>query len=284
MSKIFICIGSANSFDAILEYAKEHRYNLEVSNKIFCEPRILDTNWRELVKDYQQKLHGFKGAISVHGAHYDLVYTEQKREEELRKLAIHSEDKKVREVSRQKIFQSIEIVRELKAKRVVFHGDFNPLVRGERYKPNWIERDVIFWSEVVEKYPSIEVVLENTMEPRPEIFRTVLDEVNSSRLKICLDIGHVSVWAEVPVEEWIAVFEEWIAVLGEDIRSIHTHDSSGYVDHLIPGKGAINWQEFSDLIAKYQIDPDIVFEVNPLETTIQSLKYFREENIYPFNK
>ena len=273
MSKIFICIGSANSFDAILEYAKEHRYNLEVSNKIFCEPRILDTNWRELVKDYQQKLHGFKGAISVHGAYGDPVID-----------VIHSEDKKVREVSRQKIFQSIEIVRELKAKRVVFHGDFNPLVRGERYKPNWIERDVIFWSEVVEKYPSIEVVLENTMEPRPEIFRTVLDEVNSSRLKICLDIGHVSVWAEVPVEEWIAVFEEWIAVLGEDIRSIHTHDSSGYVDHLIPGKGAINWQEFSDLIAKYQIDPDIVFEVNPLETTIQSLKYFREENIYPFNK
>ena len=266
MSKIFICIGSANSFDAILEYAKEHRYNLEVSNKIFCEPRILDTNWRELVKDYQQKLHGFKGAISVHGAYGDPVID-----------VIHSEDKKVREVSRQKIFQSIEIVRELKAKRVVFHGDFNPLVRGERYKPNWIERDVIFWSEVVEKYPSIEVVLENTFEPTPEIFRTVLDEVNSSRLKICLDIGHVPVYAKVPVEEWIAV-------LGEDIRSIHTHDNKGDADyHLVPGKGTINWQEFSDLITKYQINPNIVFEVLTLETTIQSLRYFREENIYPYN-
>ena len=61
MSKIFICIGSsigcdAQGFDTILEYAKEHRYNLEVSNKIFCGPHILDTNCRELVKDYQQKL------------------------------------------------------------------------------------------------------------------------------------------------------------------------------------------------------------------------------------
>jgi sugar phosphate isomerase/epimerase len=135
---------------------------------------------------------------------------------------------------------------------------------------------VIFWSGVLEKYPSI-VVLENTFEPTPETFRTVLDAVNSSRLKICLDIGHINVWSKAPVGEWIAV-------LGEDIRSMHTHDNRGYVDsHLAPGKGAINWQEFSDLIAKYQIDPEIVFEVKTLETTIQSLKYFREENIYPDN-
>jgi len=90
-------------------------------------------------------------------------------------------------------------------------------------------------------------------------------------------VGHINIRSKVPVEEWIAV-------LGKDIRSIHVHDNKGDDDsHLAPGKGTINWQEFSDLIAKYQIDPDIVFEVKTLETTIQSLKYFREENIYPCN-
>ena len=266
MSKIFICIWNSNSFDALLEYAKEHRYNLEFSN--FVEPRFLGANGQEIVKDYQRKLHGFKGTISVHGAVGDPTAGDP---------TTHSEDKKLREVAKQRIFQSLEIVRELKAKSVVFHGNFNPLMQSdEHYKLNWIERNAIFWSEVLEKYPST-VVLENVFEPTPEMFRTLLDEVNSSRLKICLDIGHINVWSKVPVGEWVAV-------LGEDIRCMHIHDNKGDFDyHLVPGKGTINWQEFSDLIAKYQIDPDIVFEVKTLETTIQSLKYFREENIYPFN-
>ena len=271
MSKIFICIWNPNSiehkeeiganFDAFLEYAKEHRYNLEFTTFIY--PDFLDVNGREILIDFQQKLHEFKGAISVHGACGNPVID-----------VIHSEDKKVREVAKQRIFQSLEIVRELKAKSVVFHGNFNPLMQSdERYKLNWIERNAIFWSEVLEKYPST-VVLENVFEPTPEMFRTLLDEVNSSRLKICLDMGHINVWSKVPVGEWIAV-------LGEDIRCMHIHDNKGDTDsHLVSGKGTINWQEFSDLIAKYQIDPDIVFEVKTLETMIQSLKYFREENVF----
>ncbi len=269
MSKIFIYYSSVNvadpnSFDAFLEYAKEHRYNLEIG--CFSLPRILDTNWQEILKDYQQKLHGFKGAISMHGPYWDLV--------------IHSDDKKIREVTEQRIFQSLEIARELKARYIVFHGNFNPL-KGplkvtESYKLNWIERNAIFWSEVLEKYPST-VLLENTCDFTPEMLRTLLDEVNSSRLGACLDVGHANVFSKVPVGKWIAV-------LGEDIRSIHAHDNKGDADsHLAPGKGTINWQEFSDLIAKYQIGPDIVFEVETLEATIQSLKYFREENIYPCN-
>ncbi len=273
MSKIFICIWNtdsiedkdeiSSSFAARLEYAKEHRYNLEFTN--FIRPDFLEVNGPEILKDYQQKLHGFKGAVSVHGACGDPVID-----------VIHSEDKQVREAARQMVFRSLDIAGKLKAERIVFHGNFNPLVRGEPYQPNWIERDVIFWSGVLEKYPAT-VVLENTFEPTPETFRTVLDAVNSSRLKICLDVGHVSVWSKVPVEEWIAV-------LGEDIRCMHIHDNRGYVDsHLVPGKGAINWPEFSALIAKYQIDPEIIFEVKTFETTVQALKYFREENIYPAN-
>ena len=273
MSKICICMWNADSiehneeielsFTARLEYAKEHRYNLEFSD--FLHPDFLDVNGPGILEDYRQKLREFEGIISVHGASGDPVID-----------VIHSEDKKVREATKQMIFQSLEIVRDLKAERVVFHGNFNPVVRGERYQPILIERDVVFWSGVLEKYPPI-VVLENTFEPTPEMFRAVLDKVNSSRLKICLDMGHVNVYSKVPLEEWFAV-------LGKDIRSIHTHDNKGDADyHLVPGKGTINWQEFSDLITKYQINPNIVFEVLTLETTIQSLRYFREENIYPYN-
>ena len=259
MSKIFIEVGNPNSFDVRLEYVKEHRCNLAF--KTFVDPHILDTNWQEILKNYQQKLHEFKGAISVHGAFNDLV--------------ISSIDKKIQEVTRQRIFQSLEIARELKAKHIVFHSKFDWLSRIEGYKLNWIEKNAIFWSEVLEKYPST-VVLENTNDQTPEMLRALVDEVNSSRLKVCLDVGHMNVFSKVPLKEWIAV-------LGQDIRLIHVHDNKGDFDsHLAPGKGAINWQEFSDLIAKYHIDPDMEFEMG-LEQTIQTLKYFREENIYPCN-
>ncbi len=260
-----------NSFDAVLEYTKEHGYNMEISN--LASPRILDTNWQEVVKDYQRKLHGFKGAISTHGSYGNLG-----------DLLIRSVDEKIREISEQRIFQSLEIARELKAKRTVFHLNFNWIRRAKDYKLEWIEQNASFWSDVLEKYPSSTVALENTYDFTPEMLRTMLDEVNSPRLKVCLDVGHVNVWSKVPVEEWFAV-------LGEDICSIHATDNKGDFDsHLALGEGAINWHEFSDLIAKYQIYPDIVFEVGghgqgplELEAIIQSLKYFREENIYPFN-
>lgn len=266
MPRIFIHAKDIPGFDALLEYAKEHRYNLEIST--FIIPEILDTNWQEVVKDYQRKLHEFKGATCIHGAGQDI----QPR----------SEDGKIREVSEQRIFQGIEIAKQLKAKYVVFHGNFDPVMRAEGYKLEWIEQNASFWSEVIEKYPSSTILLENIHESTPGILRGLLDGVNSPRLGVCLDTGHINVYSKVPVEEWFAV-------LGKDIRFMHVHDNKGDFDsHLATGKGTINWQEFSDLIAKYQIDPDITFEVaglgqERLEATIQSLKYFREGNIYPFN-
>jgi len=266
MSKMFVCLGNVSNFDASLEYAKEHSYNVEVAT--FVMPSFINPNCHEIFKAHHvsqldtyypstrelvEKLHGFKGAISVHGACIDLL--------------IHSEDPKVNEFNAQRIFQGVETARELKAKHIVFHGNFKPVSFHDHSKLNWIERSTIFWSELLEKYPSTVVVLENTLDRTPEMLRTLLDEVNSPRLGVCLDVGHMNLSSKVPVEEWIAV-------LGKDIRSIHVHDNKGDFDsHSAIGKGTINWQEFSGLIAKYQIDPDIVFEVRTVEETIQSLKY-----------
>jgi len=73
-------------------------------------------------------------------------------------------------------------------------------------------------------------------------------------------------------------------VLNKDIPYMHINDNKGDADNeLIPGEGAINWKEFSDLIKKCQISPEIVFEVRTLEKTIKSIKYFKENNIYSFS-
>ncbi len=260
MSRIYIQPPDDDSFDKFLIYAKEYSYNLEIAS--FAYSNVLDTNWQVILQDYQQKLQGFKGTISLHGAFQDLI--------------VHSRDRRIKDVSKNRIFQNIEIAKALNAKYVVFHGNFNPLITHESYKQNWIEQNASFWSEVLNKY-HITVLLENLWEPTPEIFRKLLNEVKSSRLKICFDTGHANIFSK-------ASLEEWITVLCEDIIYVHVNDNKGNVDNeLVPGEGNINWQEFSDLIKKYQIDPNVVFEVGTLEKTKKSLDYFREENIYPFN-
>jgi sugar phosphate isomerase/epimerase len=164
----------------------------------------------------------------------------------------------------------------LDAKYVVFHGNFNPLIRGERYINNWLERNADFWSGALKKYNVI-VLLENLWEPTPEGFRRLLDQVGSPRLKICFDTGHANIFSKVP-------FKEWFDILNQDIPYVHVNDNKGEVDNeLIPGDGIINWHEFTNILEDYQVNPKIVLEVGTLEKTKQSLKYLQMQNIYPFH-
>ena len=95
-------------------------------------------------------------------------------------------------------------------------------------------------------------------EGSPDVFRKLLDEVNSPQLKICFDTGHANIFSKVPVSEWFDV-------LGKDIPYMHVNDNKGDVDNeLVPGEGSINWQEFSGNIKKHEMTPNIVFEVGSL--------------------
>jgi sugar phosphate isomerase/epimerase len=260
-AKIFVQPPNDDSFDAFLDYAREYGYNLEIAS--FAYSAILDSGWQSTVKDYQRKLKEFEGIVSAHGAFQDLI--------------IHSRDSKVKEAARQRVFQNLDISRELNAKYIVFHANFNPLIGHESYRRNWLEQNVSFWSEVLNKY-DVTVLLENVWEPTPEIFKALLNAVNSPYLKVCFDTGHANIFSRVP-------FEEWFSVLRDNIPYMHVNDNKGKIDsELAPGQGTIDWTGFSDLIQKYQLTPDIVFEVGTLEKTRQSLEYFQKRNIYPFNQ
>jgi sugar phosphate isomerase/epimerase len=207
-------------------------------------------------------MSSFPGKISLHGVFQDVL--------------IHSSDKKIAELSEERVMSTLKVASELRATKVVFHGNFNPLVKQEYYKKNWVERNSRFWSEVLDRY-NVMILLENTWEPDPDIFRRLLDQINSPLFKICFDIGHANVYSKTPVKEWLAS-------LGNEIPYIHISDNSGEKDqHMEIGKGKINWQEFSKLVEEYAVHPEIVLEFVTLEETKRSLKYLDENGIYPFN-
>jgi sugar phosphate isomerase/epimerase len=258
MAKIFIQLDQTN-FDEFLEYANDTGCNMEIASFAFA--KTLDTNWKEILEDYQTKLRDFTEVISIHGAFQDLI--------------LHSRDSKISETAKNRYTQNLEIAKALNAKYIVFHANFNPLINHESYIKNWIEQNTRFWSDALNKF-DITILIENVWEPSPEIFHILLNEFNSSHLKICFDTGHANIFSKVPVKEW---FES----LGSNISYIHVNDNKGDVDNeLVPGEGTVNWQEFSDNVKKYCNLPEIVFEVGSLKKTKRAIKYFEENKIHPF--
>jgi sugar phosphate isomerase/epimerase len=260
MPKIFIQPNNTN-FVEFLKYATETGCNMEIASFAFAQ--TLDSDWKEILDDYQKKLKDFKGIISIHGAFQDLI--------------LHSRDNKIGEIAKSRYTQNLEIAKALNATYIVFHGNFNPLIGHESYNKNWIEQNTLFWSDALKKF-DITILIENVWESSPEIFLILLGEVNSSQLKICFDTGHANIFSHVPIKDW---FES----LGNNIAYIHVNDNKGDVDNeLVPGEGTVNWREFSDNIIKFGVSPNIVFEVGSLDKTKRAIKYFMENKIYPYNK
>jgi sugar phosphate isomerase/epimerase len=240
-------------------FAKAQSYNLEIAT--FAYTNVYDMDWQKALQEHQQQLAGFTGKVSFHGVFQDLT--------------IHSSDKKISEISKERIFGSLEVADALNAGQVVFHGNLNPLVLNEYYRKNWLDRNAEFWQQVLDKYGGT-VLLENVWEPDPEIFRSLLDQVGSPRLKICFDIGHANVYSRVH-------FRDWIATLGSDMRYLHLSDNTSEKDqHMDIGAGKIDWQNFTRTLKEFDLAPEVVLETGTLEKTKTSLTYMKEHHVYPF--
>jgi sugar phosphate isomerase/epimerase len=263
--RIWKCKGIAEHaqycFDDFLNFANAHSFNLELGT--FAYAHALDGNWREVVKEHQRALSTFKGKVSLHGVFQD--------------ICVHSSDSKIAKVSKQRILRNMDIAQSLCAKYVVFHANFNPFVYGELYKSNWIARNASFWTDVLNDY-EITVLLENFWESSPEIFSALLREVNMPRLKVCLDTGHINTFSKVP-------FEEWVTKLSKQIPYMHFSDNMGDSDlHLAIGCGNIDWQAFTTVLEKHEVNPEVVLETETIKKTAESLNYLEKNKVYPFNQ
>lgn len=259
MSKIYVQPLYHLAVPEFVAYAKEKGYNLEVAT--FGYTNVYDMDWQQAIQEHKQQLAGFKGKISFHGVFQDVT--------------IHSSDQKIAETSRERILGSLEVANALNAKQVIFHGNLNPLVLNEYYKKNWLDRNMNFWQQVLDIYKGT-VLLENVWEPDPEVYRILLNQVGSPRLKVCFDIGHANVYSRVS-------FEEWIATLGQDIQYLHLSDNNGEKDeHMEIGAGKINWQKITATLKDAKLAPEVVLENGTIEKTKASLAYMEKHAVYPF--
>ncbi|MDO7206107.1 TIM barrel protein [Paraclostridium bifermentans] len=140
---------------------------------------ILDEDYSTIINDCSKKLKNFSNAISLHGSSFD--------------LNPGSTDKKVIELTKYRYMQSVEIAKEIGAKYVIFHSQLNPLLSVDKIRKLKLDNQIKFWQDFMNEIDDIDVtiLLENEYDENPEEILYIVESVNSSKLRICLDTGHI---------------------------------------------------------------------------------------------
>ena len=87
---------------------------------------------------------------TLHGAFIDLV--------------VQSTDSLIRDASRKRVYQSMEIAQALGVRGVVFHTGLIPNYKDESYMKSWRDGCVRFWRKVLEDFPEQSVYIENMFD------------------------------------------------------------------------------------------------------------------------
>ncbi len=134
-----------------------------------------------------------------------------------------------------------------------FLDDFIPSVY---FLTGWAQRMADFYNRFLDdKDDSVEILMENVMDPLPEPLMNVAEKISHPSFGICFDIGHANCFSQVNGKEWAEALFPYI-------RHIHVHDNAGDRDsHLPPGEGNAPCDEILKMLCK-KADMDCTIECN----------------------
>ncbi|ABA90363.1 TIM barrel protein, AP endonuclease family 2/xylose isomerase-like family [Syntrophotalea carbinolica DSM 2380] len=170
----------------------------------------------------------------------------------------------VREATRQRWMQTLEVAELLQARLVVLHPGFDRWRYGGQSQP-WIDACLDFLPPLLEQAASQEclLVLENIFEETPDTLAAVLKTLDSPWLGHCFDAGHWNLFAKCSMEQWFEALAPWI-------RHLHIHDNSGDRDaHLAIGEGNIDFPLLFDYMKNLQSSPSMTLEIHDCEALLR---------------
>ena len=214
-------------------------YNLGVEIAEFCTAWNMDEEFAEADEAVKSNIQGI-AHTTLHGPFNELF-----------PCAI---DPKARELAADRFRQAIDLAKGYGAKKVILHGGYNPWI----YYPVWyVEQSILFWKDFLRDDPGVELVLENVLETDPTWLLDIVKGVDDSRLRLCLDIGHVNAYSKVSVMEWLELCAPWIS-------HFHIHNNDGTADrHCALFEGTIPMADF--LRRAEALCPDATFTLELME-------------------
>lgn len=238
-----------------LQLAKE--YNLGFEYNDFFMPDVLDDEekTKDIIRHYKKNC--LPEFTTLHGAFFDVIP--------------FSPDKRIREIADLRIEQSIRIAKELGAKAVVFHTNYNPFLNAESYLDTWIQNNIAYWSGVLKRHSDINIYLENMFDINPDLMVALSEWLcKYENYGVCLDYAHASLSDVAP--------EIWAEKLSKYIKHVHINDNDLVSDlHLAWGDGKINRASFYECYEKYMNGATVLIETTPMENKIQSLDMLKKE-------
>jgi sugar phosphate isomerase/epimerase len=194
------------------------------------------------VKQLAEALHEKGLTCTIHGPFMD--------------LSPGGVDRRIREVTLDRLSKTVELASLLKPKAIVFHPGY------EKWKFDgevalWMENSLQTWKPLIEEAKKWEltIAIENVYEESPDSLLMLLKEINSPYFKFCFDTGHHNVFGKAPLPLWMEQ-------LGEYLVEVHLHDNFGEMDEHLPiGEGSFDFRELFALFSKWGLNP--IYTIEP---------------------
>ena len=184
-------------------------------------------------------------------------------------------DRRIKQVTRDRLSKTIQLARVLAPKMIVFHPGYESWKFDGNVKL-WLDSSLQTWKPLVKEAEETGLTLcvENVFEESPDPIRSLLEEIHSPRLRFCFDTGHHHVFAKAPLRVWMEV-------LGGFLGEVHLHDNHGEKDeHLPVGEGGFDFSQFFSLLSQYRLSPLLTVEPHEeahLWRGLQALKKYVPE-------
>jgi len=223
-----------------IDFAIENRINPE----IYFSAEDLDACQEKDVQHLSEVLEENQLEITLHGPFMD--------------LSPGGVDRRVKEVTSDRLLKTMELAHIFKAKMIVFHPGY------ERWKFDgnvklWLESSLQTWGPLVQEAEDMGLTLavENVFEESPDSIKNLLEEIRSPHFRFCFDTGHHHVFSKTPLPVWIET-------LGDFLAEVHLHDNHKEMDeHLPVGEGGFDFDQLFTLLSQLNLSP--LYTIEPHE-------------------
>lgn len=180
-------------------------------------------------------------------------------------------DESTRRLTIEKYSLALEAASYLEPSTIVLHAGYDE----RRFGGNsalWLEQSMRTWPAFVKEAEKIGTVIaaEHIFEKTPHTLKALVESIGSPNFGVCIDTGHLNVFANRDTEGWLRE-------LGPYIAEVHMHDNSGgHDEHLPIGDGLINFRLFLMLLRRYAKDPVYTIEPHGEDNIWRAIKTVRE--------